>query len=79
MGGSLKRVAVSVVDHAGMAVEMSKRIAVVGRGHEVMSRFSALLLAALCATAAPGVVSNASAPQRRSSNSTQRVNASSTS
>ena len=43
----MKRVAVSVVDPAGMEVEMSKRMVVVGRGHEVMSRYSALLLAVL--------------------------------
>ena len=40
---------------------MSNRMAVVGRGHEVMSRYSALLLAVLCATAAPGVVSTVAA------------------
>ena len=46
---------------------MSNRMAVVGRGHEVMSLYSALLLAVLCATAAPGVVSTASAQARRAS------------
>ena len=46
---------------------MSDRTVVVGRGHEVMSRYSALLLAVLCATAAPGVVSTASAQARRAS------------
>ena len=40
---------------------MSNRMAVAGRGHEVMSRYSALLLAVLCATAAPVVVSTAAA------------------
>ena len=45
---------------------MSNRMAVVGRGHEVMSRYSALLLAVLCATAAPGVVSTAAAQARAS-------------
>ena len=40
---------------------MRNRMAVVGRGHEVMSRYAALLLAVLCATAAPGVVSTAAA------------------
>ena len=49
---------------------MSNRMAVVGRGHEVMSRYSALLLALLCATAAPGVVSTAAA-QNRASNAGQ--------
>jgi hypothetical protein len=37
---------------------------VVDRGHEVMSRYSALLLAGLCAIAAPGVVSTAAAQDR---------------
>ena len=60
------RVPVSVVDPAGMEVEMSNRMAVVGRGHEVMLRYSALLLAVLCATAAPGVVSTAAAQVRAS-------------
>ena len=45
---------------------MSNRMAVVGRGHEVMSRYSALLLAVLCATSAPGVVSTAAAQARSS-------------
>ena len=45
---------------------MSDRIAVVGRGHEVMSRCSALLFALLCATAASGVVSTAAAQARTS-------------
>ena len=38
---------------------MNNRMAVVGRGHAVMSRYSALLLAVLLATAAPDVVSAA--------------------
>ena len=41
--------------------DMSDRIVVVGRGHEVMSRYSALLLAVLWAAAASGVVSTAAA------------------
>ena len=45
---------------------MSNRMAVVGRIHEVMSRWSALLFAVLCATAAPGVVSTAEAQARAS-------------
>ena len=45
---------------------MSDRMEVVGRGHEVMSRCSALLLAVLCATSAPGVVSTAAAQARAS-------------
>ena len=45
---------------------MSKRTAVVGLGHEVMSRSSALLVALLFATAAPGVVSSATAQNRAS-------------
>ena len=45
---------------------MSKRMAVVGGGHEVMLRYSTLLLAVLCATAAPGVVSTAAAQARAS-------------
>ena len=45
---------------------MSNRVAVVGRGHEVMSPYSALLLAVLCLTAAPGVVSTAAAQNRPS-------------
>jgi hypothetical protein len=40
---------------------MRNRMAVVGRGHEVMSRYSALLLAVLWATAASGGVSPAAA------------------
>ncbi len=36
---------------------MGNRMAMVGRGHEGMLLYSALLLAALCATSAPGVVS----------------------
>jgi hypothetical protein len=40
---------------------MSNRMGVVGRGHEVMSRYSALLLAVFCATAAPGGVSTVAA------------------
>ena len=64
--GYLIRVPGSVVDPAGMEVEMSNRMAVVGRGHEVMSRYAALLLAVLCATAAPGVVSTAAAQARAS-------------
>ena len=40
---------------------MSKRMVVVGRGHEVMSRYSTLLFAVLCATAAAGVVSTVAA------------------
>ena len=45
---------------------MSSRVAVVGRSHEVMSRYSALLLAVLCATAAPGGVSTTAAQARAS-------------
>ena len=45
---------------------MSNRMGVVGRGHEVMSRYSALLLAVFCATAAPGVVSTVAAQARAS-------------
>ena len=45
---------------------MSNRMGVVGRGHEVMSRYSALLLAVFCATAAPSVVSTAAAQARAS-------------
>ena len=45
---------------------MSDHMAVVGRGREVMSRYSALLLAVLCATAASGVVSTAAAQARTS-------------
>ena len=40
---------------------MSNRMGVIGRGHEVMSRYSALLLAVFCATAAAGVVSTVAA------------------
>ena len=54
-------VPVRIVDPVGMEVEMSVRMAVVNRGHEVMSRYSALLLAVLCSTAALGVVSTAAA------------------
>ncbi len=49
---------------------MSNRMGVVGRGHEVMSRYSALLLAVLCATATPDVAS-AEAPQNRASDAGQ--------
>ena len=45
---------------------MSKRVAVVGRGHEVMSRYSALLFAVLCATAASALLSTAAAQVRAS-------------
>ena len=45
---------------------MSNRMAVAGRGHEVMSRYSALLLAILCVTAAPGFGSTAAAQARAS-------------
>ena len=45
---------------------MSKRIAVVGRGHEPMSRYSVLVLAVLCAAATPGFVSTAAAQTRAS-------------
>ena len=45
---------------------MSDRMAVVGRGHAVMSRYSALLLVVLCATAASGVVSTTAAQARAS-------------
>jgi hypothetical protein len=40
---------------------MSNRTAVAGRGHEVMLRFSALLLVLLCVASAPGVVSTVAA------------------
>ncbi len=40
---------------------MSNRTAVVGQGHEVISRSSALLIAVLCVSAAPSVVSTAAA------------------
>ena len=60
------RVPFSVVDPAGLEGEMSNRMAVVGRGHEVMSRYSTLLLAVVCATAAPGVVSTAAGQNRAS-------------
>ena len=46
---------------------MSDRMAVVGRGHEVLSRYFPLLLAVLCATAALGGVSTAAAQARASS------------
>ena len=45
---------------------MSNRMAVFDRGHGVMSRHSARLLAVLCATVAPGVVSTAAAQNRSS-------------
>ena len=45
---------------------MSDRMAVVGRGHRVVERSSVLLLALLCATAVPGVVSTAEAQARAS-------------
>ena len=45
---------------------MSNRMAVVGRGHEVISRYSVLLLAVLCAASAPGVLSTATAQARSS-------------
>ncbi len=45
---------------------MSNRVAVAGRGHEVMSRYSAVLFAVVCATAAPGVVPTAAAQARAS-------------
>ncbi len=45
---------------------MSSRTAVVGRGHEVMLRYSAVLVAVLCATAALGVVSTVAAQNRSS-------------
>ena len=45
---------------------MSDHMAVVGRGHEVLSRYSALLLAILCATAASGGVLTAAAQARTS-------------
>ena len=43
---------------------MSNRMRMVGRSHEVMSRYSALLLAVLCVSATPGVVSTAAAQAR---------------
>ncbi len=49
---------------------MSKGMAMVDRGHEVMSRCSVLIFAFLCATAAPGAVSTAAA-QNRASNAGQ--------
>jgi len=49
-----------------MEIEMSDRVVVVGRGHEVMSRCSALLFALLCATATSGGVSAAAAQARTS-------------
>ena len=45
---------------------MSKGMAMVDQGHEVMSRRSVLIFAFLCATAAPGVVSTAAAQARAS-------------
>ncbi len=45
---------------------MSNRMAMVGRGHEVMSRYSALLLAVFCATSVPGVVSTVVAQSQAS-------------
>ena len=45
---------------------MSNRMAVGGRGHAVMSRYSALFLAVLCTAAAPGAVSSAAAQARAS-------------
>ncbi len=45
---------------------MSYRMAVIGRGQEMMSLYSALILAVLCVTAAPGAVSTAAAQARAS-------------
>ena len=45
---------------------MSNRMPVVGRGHEVTSRYSALLLAILCTISAPAVGSNVAAQARAS-------------
>ena len=45
---------------------MSNRMALVGRRDEVMLLYTALLLAVLCATAVPGVVSTAAAQARAS-------------
>ncbi len=47
---------------------MSNRIAVAGRRREVVSRYSVLLLAILCATAAAGVVATVAAQTRSSTN-----------
>ena len=60
------RVPVSVWIPTRMEVEMSNRIAVVGRGHEVMSRCSALFFALLCAIVASGGVSAAAAQAQTS-------------
>ena len=49
---------------------MSKGMAMVDQGHEMMSRCSVLIFALLCATAASGVVSTAAA-QNRASNAGQ--------
>ena len=49
---------------------MSKGMAMVDQGHEVMSRRSVLIFAFICAIAAPGVVSTAAA-QSRASNAGQ--------
>jgi len=43
---------------------MSKLLAMVDQGHEVMSRCSVLIVAFLCVTAAPGVVSTVAAQNR---------------
>ena len=45
---------------------MSNRMAMVGRGHEVLSRYFALLLAVFCATSVPGVVPTVVAQARAS-------------
>ena len=45
---------------------MGNRMAVAGRGHAVISRYSALFLAVLCATAAPGVASTGAGQNRAS-------------
>ena len=47
---------------------MSDRTAVFGRGHQVVSRYSALLLTILCASLMPGVVSTAAAQARSTGN-----------
>ena len=47
---------------------MSNRMALVGRGHEVMSRYSALLFAVLCASSAPGGVPTVAGQVRVSEN-----------
>ena len=52
---------------------MYDRVAVVGRDHGVMSRYSALLLAVLCATAAAGVFSTLAAQARASSSGNWEV------